>query len=188
MPFVTEELWPNFGEDLLMIADWPEVSKKLVDKKAEKDFEIFKNIVAAIRGMRADYRIEPAKRVSVEICGGAKTKILEEQAGIIKHLARVENLVIKKSGEKPAWSAGAVAHGVEIYLPLAGLIDVPKEKARLEKDLGEAEKYLGVLENKLANKSFLANAPKELVAAEKEKLKLQEEKVKKIKDQIKSLA
>ncbi len=187
MPYVTEELWPNFGGNLLMISEWPKTEKKLIDKKAEKDFEILKNVVVAIRAMRADYKIEPAKRVSVEMYGGAKTKFLEEQAGIIRSLARVENLVIKKSGAKPEWSAGAIAGGIEIYLPLAGLIDVPKEKARLEKELAEAEKYLGVLENKLSNKAFLQNAPKELVAGEKEKLGLQKEKVKKIKEQLKSL-
>jgi len=187
MPYVTEALWPNFGESLLMIADWPKVEKNWADKKAEKDFEVLKNVVVAIRGMRADYKIEPAKRVSIEMYGGTKTKLLEEQAGVIKTLARVENLVIKKSGTKPEWSAGAVVGGVEIYLPLAGLIDVAKEKARLEKELAEAEKYLEVLENKLSNKAFIANAPKELVAGEKEKLKLQKEKVNKIKEQLKSL-
>ncbi|MBU1146592.1 class I tRNA ligase family protein, partial [Patescibacteria group bacterium] len=169
MPFVTETLWPNFGENLLMISKWPKAEKKLADKKAEKDFEVLKNVVTTIRAMRADYKIEPAKRVSLEIYGGTKTKLLEEQAGIIRNLARVENLVIKKFGTKPEWSAGAVVEGMEIYLPLAGLIDVPKEKARLGKELAEAEKYLGVLENKLSNKEFLANAPKELVAGEKEK-------------------
>jgi valyl-tRNA synthetase len=199
MPFVTEELWPNFlsrikseseanKSELLMIANWPKAEKKLINKKAEKDFEILKNVVTAIRGMRADYKIEPAKKISLEIYGGAKTKILEDQAGVLRHLARVEDLVIKKSGAKPEWSTGAVVHGVEIYLPLAGLIDVPKEKVRLKKDLADAEKYLKVLENKLANKAFLTNAPKELVVAEKEKFKSQEEKVKKIKNQLKSLA
>ncbi|MFA5413732.1 MAG: valine--tRNA ligase, partial [Patescibacteria group bacterium] len=188
MPFVTETLWPNFGEKLLMISEWPKLDKKLIDKKAEKDFEILKNVIVAIRGLRADYKIEPAKKVSAMIYSGGKTKLLEEQAEIIKILARVENLEIKKSGEKPEKSVGAVVEGVEIYLQLAGLIDVPKEKARLEKELFEAEKYFGVLENKLSNKSFLANAPKELVAGEKEKMELQKEKVQKIKDQLKSLS
>lgn len=187
MPYVTEALWPNFGENLLMIADWPKLEKKLVNKKAEKDFEVLKNIIVAVRGMRADYKIEPAKKVSAVIYGGAKTKLLDEQAEIIKTLARVENLEIKKSGAKPAQSAGAVVEGVEIYLPLAGLVDLAKEKERLNKELAEAEKYLAILENKLFNKAFLANAPKELVAGEKEKLKSQKEKVQKIKEQLKIL-
>jgi valyl-tRNA synthetase len=180
-------LWPDFGEDLLMISEWPKTEKKMISKKIEKDFEILKNVIIAIRSMRADYKIEPAKRISVEIYGGAKTKLLAEQTGIIRSLARVENLVIKKSGTKPEWSAGTVAEGVEIYLPLAGLIDVEKERGRLEKELDEAKKYLEILESKLGNKSFLQNAPKELVAGEKEKLELQKEKVKKIKEQLKSL-
>jgi valyl-tRNA synthetase len=188
MPYVTEVLGPNFGEDLLMIADWPKAEKKQNDKKAEKDFGILKNVITAIRGMRADYKIEPAKKVLAVIYGGAKTKLLEEQAEIIKILARAEKLEIKKSGAKPAQSAGIVVEGVEIYLPLAGLVDLGKEKERLNKELSEAEKYLSVLENKLANKSFVTNAPKELVAAEKEKLKSQKEKVQKIKEQLKSLA
>jgi valyl-tRNA synthetase len=188
MPYVTEVLWPNFGENLLMISEWPKVEKKFIDKKAEKDFEVLKNIIVAIRGMRADYKVEPAKKVSAVIYGGGKIKFLEEQAEIIKTLARVENLEIKKSGAKPEQSAGAVVEGVEIYLPLAGLIDLAKEKMRLEKELAEAEKYLGVLENKLSNKSFLANAPKDLVVGEKEKLESQKEKVQKIKDQLKTFA
>jgi valyl-tRNA synthetase len=187
MPYVTEAMWPNFGENLLIISKWPKAEKKWAEKKAEKDFEVVKNVITAIRGLRADYKIEPAKRVSVEIYGGAKTKLLEAQAGIIRSLARVENLVIKKSGAKPEWSAGAVVEGVEIYLPLAGLIDMEKERDRLQKDLDEEEKYLMVLESKLANKSFVANAPKKLVAGEKEKLAAQKEKVKKIKEQLKSL-
>ncbi len=188
MPFVTETLWANFGEELLMVSDWPKVEKKLIGKKEEKDFEVLKNIIVAIRGLRADYKVESAKKVSAVIYGGAKTKLLEEQTEIIKVLARVEDLEIKKSGAKPAQSAGAVVESVEIYLPLAGLVDLVKEKERLSKELTEAEKYLGVLENKLSNKAFIANAPKELVAGEKEKLELQKEKVNKIKEQLKSLS
>jgi valyl-tRNA synthetase len=188
MPYVTEELWSNFGGELLLVAEWPKIEKKLADRKAEKDFEILKNIITAIRGMRADYKIEPAKKIRAVIYGGLKTKLLEEQAEIIKILARAEKVEIKKLGKKPAQSAGTVVLGVEIYLPLAGLVDLSREKARLEKELGEAEKYLIILGNKLSNKAFLKNAPKELVAGEKEKLTLQKEKVRKIKEQIKILA
>lgn len=187
MPYVTEELWPNFGEDLLMISAWPKADKKNIDRKAEKDFEILKNIITAIRGMRADYKIEPVKKISAIVYGGTRTKFLQEQEEIIEALARVEKLEIKKSGGKPAQSAGIVAAGIEIYLPLAGLVDFGKEKARLGKDLAEAEKYLAVLEGKLTNRAFLSNAPKELVIGEKDKLKLQKEKVRKIKDQLKFL-
>lgn len=187
MPYVTEALWPNFGGGMLMVSEWPETDKNWTDKKSEKDFDILQKVIAAIRALRADYKIEPAKRISVELYGGTKTKFLEEEAGIIRHLARIENLVIKKSGAKPEWSAGTMAGGVEIYLPLAGLVDVDKEKARLGKDLAEAEKYLAVLENKLANKSFTANAPKELVEGEEGKMAAQREKIKKIKEQVKSL-
>lgn len=188
MPFVTEELWEKVdGKSLLMIEKWPEVGKTK-DKLVCKHINLVNVIIATIRAMRADYKIEPAKKISAIIYAGAKVKFLKEQAEVIKVLARVENLEIKKSGKKLAKSAGAVVGGVEVYLPLAGLVDVAKEKTRLEKELFETEKYLGVLENKLSNKSFLANAPKELVSGEKEKLEAQKEKVKKIKDQLKNLA
>jgi len=190
MPYVTEELWPRISGDdgLLMIAEWPMANKKLMDSTAEKNFEMLKEVVTAIRGMRADYKIEPAKKISVVFYGGVKTKLLGEQKEIIKALARVEKMEIGRSGRKPAQSAGAVVAGVEIYLPLAGLVDIEKEHGRFQKELAEAEKYLAVLENKMANGSFIKSAPKEIVKAEGEKLKMQKEKVQKIKEQIKILA
>ncbi len=187
MPYVTEELWPNFGGGLLLVAEWPKAEKKLSDKKAEKDFEFLRSIITAIRGMRADYRIEPAKKVRVVVYAGAKKKFIDSQSEIIKNLARVEILEVEKSGKKPDQSAGMIISGAEIYLPLAGMIDVAKEKNQLEKELGEAEKYLAVIKNKLSNKSFTEHAPKEIVDGEKEKLETQKEKVEKIKNQLKSI-
>lgn len=187
MPFVTEELWSNFNNNLLMVAEWPKPNKEWQDVKAEKDFEIVKNIVVAIRAIRADYKIEPAKKISVIIYGGAKTNFLTEQLEIMKHLMRAEKIEIKKSGEKPPQSAGAVVSDTEIYLPLAYLVDIEKERSRLEKELTSAKEHLVSLEKRLANKNFVAQAPRELVAAEREKMQLQKEKVKKIKAQLESL-
>jgi valyl-tRNA synthetase len=194
MPYVTEELYSRIiselGADkseLLMVAEWPRPVKQWTDRKAEKDFEVIKNIITALRAMRADYKIEPSKKISVIIYGGLKTKLLKEQIEIIKFLARAEEVKIEKSGRRPSQSAGGVVSGVEIYLPLAGLIDIEKERTRLQKELTEVEKYLTVLEKKLANKDFLAHAPAEIINNEKEKLKLQKEKVKKIKEQMRWL-
>jgi valyl-tRNA synthetase len=153
----------------------------------EKDFEVVKNIVTSIRAMRADYKIEPAKKIKVVIYGGVETKLLKDQVEIIKFLTRAEKVEIRKNGGKPAQSAGAIVSGVEIYLLLAGLVDIEKERGRFQKELAETEKYLAVLEKKLSDKDFVAHAPVEVVDAEKERLKLQQEKIKKIREQLKSL-
>lgn len=188
MPYVTEELWSCLGEkELLMIAEWPKPNQKWQDKKAEKDFEIIKNVVTAIRTMRADYKIEPARKISLILYGGAKTKLLKKQVEIIQFLAHAEKVKVNSRGKKPLQSASALVDGIEIYLPLFGLIDIEKERERFQKELAEAEKYLILIEKRLASRDFISHAPAEVVVAEKERAKLQKEKIKKIKECLKTL-
>jgi valyl-tRNA synthetase len=189
MPFVTEKLWEAAGgKDFLMIANWPKADKKLIDKKAEKDFAAICEIVKTIRNLRAEFKIEPAKFVKAVIYS-KKDNLIKQGSEIIKRLARAESLEIKKSGEKIKGSVtvSAVAGESEIYLLLEGLVDIAKEKNRIEKELSEANKYLSSLEGKLKNKDFVSRAPKEIVAEEKLKLKEVQEKVRKLKDYLAGL-
>ncbi len=185
IPFVTEEIWSNFeGEDLLMVQTWPKPEKKI---KEIKDFQLIVDIISTVRNLRAENKIEPAKKVNVKLIGGKSVKLLNEQMNIIKGLARIENLEILDKGEKPKQSLAGIAADVEIYILLEGLVDAGKEKERLAKEIEQVKNYITTLGKKLANKEFVKNAPKQVVAKEEGKLAEQKEKLTKMEDQVKSL-
>jgi len=205
IPFVTEEIWSSFeGEDLLMIQFWPTVSLNLsgnvkddeysaeTDKLLNYDeilypFYKFEEIVMTIRNLRSDFKIEPAKKVDVTIVGKNLDKIkLNEQIDNIIYLARLNNLEISKI--TPDNSVSHVLAGVgEICLHLQGLVDIKKEKERLENEIASVKKYSQSLEQKLKNKDFVKKAPKDVVEKEEFKLKEQKEKLEKLEEQSKSL-
>ncbi|MCX6742947.1 MAG: class I tRNA ligase family protein, partial [Candidatus Parcubacteria bacterium] len=210
IPFVTEEIWSNFeGEDLLMINFWPSSAKAsegtaLTDADVKDDeysaetdkllnydeilypFYKFEEIVMTIRNLRADFKIEPAKKVDVTIvCKNPEKIRLNDQIDNIIYLARLNNLEIGKI--KPDNSVSHVLEGVgEICLHLEGLVDLPKEKARLTNEINSVKKYSQSLEQKLKNKVFVKKAPKEVVEKEEYKLNEQKEKLGKLEKQLKS--
>lgn len=208
IPFVSEEIWSNLDDkNLLMVQAWPQVKDdelftdmkdreyhKETDKLLAYDeilypFYKFEEIVMAIRNLRADFKIEPAKKIDAVIVG--KDKDLEqiklnEQLEIIKFLARLNKLEVTK--KKPANSVSLHLAGVgEVCLILEGLVDMDKEKGRIKIEIESAKKYIKSLEQKLKNREFVKNAPKEIVAKEKEKLAESESKLEKLEEQLKSL-
>lgn len=203
MPFVTEQIWQEiYGTDkMLMVEKWPSIIKKenpsFIDNKYIRfdsyNFDICTetntliNIIAGIRSLRAEYKIEPAKKINATISAGENKKLLSENAEIIKGLARLENLTIAKKAKRPEGSVGFVESGVEVFIDLSGLVDFEKEKTRLQEEIVATEKYLSGLKGKLSNKEFVKNAPKEIVEKEKQKLAEAEEKLKKLTEQLKSI-
>ncbi|NQU83899.1 MAG: valine--tRNA ligase [Parcubacteria group bacterium] len=186
VPYVTEVVWKEMlGKRNLIIAEWPEADEKLIDKKAEEDFIIIKEVVQKIRNLRSEYKIEPAKKLDVLLISKDE-KLIESQEHIIKGLARVENFEIKASGEKPEGWAGSVVSGVGVYIDSSGG-DSEKEEERLEKELEEKENYLEILDSKLLNKNFVAKAPKKLVAEEKKKKEKVEEEIENLKNQLENI-
>jgi valyl-tRNA synthetase len=186
MPFVTEAIWKEWkGEkNMLMVAAWPKVLGKK-DAKSERQFTAIQEIVTTIRNLRAQYRVEPGKFVNVLLVGDAAA--LAGSADIIKRLARVEDLQISASAVKPEDAASAVVGKTTIYLPLSGIMDVQKEKARLQKELDEARAYIQSLETKLENREFVGKAPAQVVEGMKSKLAEAREKAKTIEDQLSQL-
>ena len=164
MPFVTTKLWEEFGSDkMLLIEDWPEVLETTGGEK----FDRIKDIVVAIRQVRATYKIDPARKVDAVIV--SKEDWIEPMSEVIRTLARVEKLEVVSSAEKPDGAASTVAGGATIYVPLAGIVDIDAEKARMKKELEEIKKYVEVLDKKLSNEGFVNNAPKEAVDKENQK-------------------
>ncbi|MFA5029772.1 MAG: valine--tRNA ligase [Patescibacteria group bacterium] len=183
-PFITEELWHNFDSGLLMVETWPAVK---AGPAKNKDFELIKQIITSIRNLRSENKIEPAKLLKAVIISGQK-ELLESQAVIIKRLARLESLTVTDNiSQKPASSLGAVTNQAQIYLDLSVTINRVAEQERLNKEIGELEKYIKNLEVKLAGQEFISHAPKIVVDGEKEKLAMAQEKVLKLKDNLQSL-
>ena len=190
-PFVTEHLWERYGaghrrggaKKLLMIQAWPKAGRA----KAVTDFVQVQSVVTAIRNLRSTAKVEPAKRVAVQIAAGKHAKLLKAQSAVIAALARCSELTVEAKVPKPSQAASAVVSGVTIYVPLAGLLDVGKEQERLRRELDEAERYANTLTQKLANDAFTSRAPQQVVAAEREKLAAQRSKVEKLKEQLAAL-
>lgn len=167
-PFITEVLWENLGQkELLIKTKWPEKKKSFPQEKEE--VEVIKNIVTAIRSLRAESNVDITKKIEAVIHGGRHTDLIKEKEDIIKKLSNLGELKINKSGSKVKNALAAVTHEVEIYLPLEGLIDTDKEKARLSKEIENLKKFLGIIEKKLSNKGFTDKAPKEIIEKEEKK-------------------
>ena len=174
MPFLTEEIWQNLPlqGDSIMIRNWPQVQKRR-DLTAEKTMNLHMNIIKAIRNIRAEMNVAPGKKAEIILFAAEDeiSRLLISGAAAIKHLAGGSSVtVLAEMPTKPAKAAGAVLDGVEIYLPLKGLLDLDKEIARVEKEMAQIQKDQKLLETKLGNPGFISKAPAEVVAKEREKL------------------
>jgi valyl-tRNA synthetase len=206
IPFVTEELWQHLkaacqdcGADLgpeegwpeaLIIAPWPETRPE-EEWEAEKvaAFELIQEIVRAIRNLRAEKRVDHGRRIPVTFAAGDYTPIIEAQAATIAALAKLDPAqtdIHASLDEKPEGSIVLVVGPVESYLPLAGLVDIEEERARLEKDLAEAESQIIRLTN-LLDSPFSEKAPEEVVQNEREKLETYQETAEKLRQQLEEL-
>jgi len=175
--------WPV----MLIVAPWPQ-PRDPEGWEAEKvaDFTLIQDIVRSIRNLRAEQDVKPGKKLPAVFAAGDKTDMLLEQKSILASLASldVEQLEISKAlAAKPEKSTALVVGPVEIYLSLAGVVDSAEERARLEKDLAEAQSQIARLEQ-LLNSDFASKAPPAVVNKEREKLASYKETADKIKAQL----
>jgi valyl-tRNA synthetase len=187
MPFVTEALWSELGQEgMLMIADWPESSDRR-DEEAEKIMGALQDIVSAIRSIRADYKVAPDKPVDVVIESPLYAEALQPFAPVIKVLARANEVNI--AGEiAPPPQAATVSVGTNtVSVPLAELVDLEKEKKRIQDDIVATEKFAASVEGRLGNADFVAKAPAKVIEADKAKLAEAKVKLEKLNAQLKQL-
>ena len=193
MPFITEEIWQNLPREdddkSIMISKWPHMQKQFIDRKCEHQMQTIISCITAIRNIRSVWQIDPTKKIDVKVslARPALEKLLKTYSSYIKDLARIENLQIKQKIKRPKSCAVAVVGGMEIFIPLEGIIDVKKEAGRLAQKIKVLENILQNTDKKLKNKQFLNKAPKEIVEREKEKKGQLKESIKKLKDNLKSL-
>jgi valyl-tRNA synthetase len=202
-PFITEEIWghlrravldsgaSNIFDDsplALIVAKFPEPREPEGWEESKiADFTLIQELVRSIRNLRAEKNVAPSKKLAAQFAAGDKTDLLKGQSAMIAALAGLnpDELKIEKSiQQKPEDSIAIVAGSVEIYIPLAGMVDLANDKPRLEKELKEAQSHIERLE-KLLSGDFANKAPAALVAKEREKLDGYKDTAEKIKSQLK---
>jgi valyl-tRNA synthetase len=192
VPYISEELWQQVkreGEADLITAPSPEPDSHWINTQAEAEIQLLREVISAIRGIRSDMGIDPARQVELVVRGEeASLDILRRGETHLQRLARVKEL---KSGEmlaKPSHAATAVVSSLEIFIPLEGLIDLEVERERLSKRIQEMEGRLSAVEKKLQNESFLKRAPAEVVDHERAKQADYQEKLNKLQENYQALS
>jgi valyl-tRNA synthetase len=172
MPFITEEIYgalPHEG-DALIVADYPEYDPALSFPQEEADFESIMTAVKAIRSRRAEMNVPPSKRPHLIVETG-KVDVFEKSRVYLANLAYAGQVDVTDT--PPADTNGMVTVVTEVaklYMPMAELVDLAAERARIEKELQKAKKDIENQEKKLANENFVSRAPEHVVAAERDKL------------------
>jgi valyl-tRNA synthetase len=205
IPFVTEEIWGNLQKALqdtslselaadwaegLIISMWPEPRPiEGWEDGCVSDFSLVQEAIRSIRNIRAEKAVKPSKRIPALIAAGEKTQIFQQQKEVIATLARLDKDRFEISTKLPAKGVNdiAMAFGpVEIYLPMAGMVDSSEEHDRLSKALSDAQEQVIRLENLLAS-SFAERAPAQIVQKERDKLASFQETVEKLRKQLDNL-
>lgn len=192
MPFITEEIYqclPHEAESI-MISKWPVADESLVDPEAERGMNAIMDSIKAIRNMRAEVNANPGKKIpAIMLVSEDLREVVAHNDSYIKLLGGIDNLELRPlNGKKPENAMAAVVTGIEVYLPLAGLIDVEKETQRLSKELAAMEKDLQRAGGKLNNAGFLAKAPEDVIAKERAKYEELSGKIEAVKKRMAYLA
>lgn len=193
MPFITEEIWqqlPHQGESILD-ASWPRADAVLEDSKSENAMKTIMSVIDSIRSVRGEMNVPPASEIEVLIqvpdadSRELLTNHLEEYLPAFTHFSRISTAAHQT---KPDAAAAAVIGEIVIYIPLAGIIDIEKEKARLQKRIDKVIKDLGSTQKTLNNPNFIERAPEAVVEQRRSRFKALESEKKKLAANLQMLA
>jgi valyl-tRNA synthetase len=174
MPFITEELWartaaPDGRSSLLIEAMWPTVKAPPAFEPAQKELEWVIELVKGVRSVRAEMNVPPSAKIELLLtqASAASQQRLDRHKDVILQLARLAGVAIADA--LPKGSAQFVLGEAMAGLPLGDVIDLSKERARLEKDLKRAHDEIGRFDAKLSNEQFVSRAPEDVLAEQREK-------------------
>ena len=173
MPFVTEEIWqsvPHVGESLV-VASYPTVHPEQMDEQAAEEMEFLMDFIRSVRTVRNEMNTPLSKPINIiaKVSDAAHYAVLKENESYIARFSNPEEFVYGEDVEAPSDAVTSVITGAEIYLPLAGLINIEDEIARLEKEAEKLQQEVDRVEKKLSNEKFVAKAPAAVVEAERAK-------------------
>ncbi len=190
IPFITEEIWgylPTGGGPLIM-AEWPKANPALLDEQAEAEFSILIDLVRGIRNARADYKVEPSHKLSATIAAGSRHDLIEMHRDMFARLCNVAQITLLRDGASaPDQAAAVVAADVTAYLPLAELIDLDAERARLRGELANLQQQIAKSTGLLGNQGFVAKAKPDVVQRERDKLEALQASQKAVEERLASL-
>ncbi len=175
MPFITEELWARTAEygqkrdRMLIVEAWPHLPTSLIDAEAEAEIEWMVRLIAETRSTRSELNVPPAAKIALLLIGAGEDieARLERYQELIDRMARLEYST--SANNAPAGSVTFVLDGATVALPLEGIVDLPAEAARLEKEIAKLQGEADKLAAKLGNAEFVARAPEEVVQEQRER-------------------
>ena len=175
MPFITEEIWQNLpheGESITL-AKWPEVRAEFTNRTAEKEMKMLMEIIRSVRNIRAEVNTPMSKKINLMLKPKDVQVLasLEANKGYIERFCNPEVLEMDINLSSPEKSLTAVVTGVELFLPLADLINIEEELKRLENEWEKWNKEVERVQKKLANERFVSKAPEAVVNEERAKEK-----------------
>jgi valyl-tRNA synthetase len=194
VPFVTEDIWQQLPSRspgaFLATTPWPAARPAYDNGQRANEFELIRDAVGAIRRIRAEYAVPPATSIQATIVpgrgsAGAVARAFDDTA-IVERLARA-SLTVADAAPSGAAAHAVLAGGTSLVVPLAGLVDVDRECARLRGELASLEKQLQALEGRLANEKFVAKAPPDVVDGERRKRTEWSERRQQLREKVQSL-
>lgn len=191
MPYITEEIWQHlpYSKESITISEFPREDKRYSNPQAEEEMAIVMGAVMGIRNIRGEMNISPSLELNatLRVRDDKVKEILERNLPYIERLAKGKGIKIGRDIEKPKMAATAISEGMEIYVPLKGILNIDSERSRLNKELDKVEKEMVLLSKKLTNEDFLSKAPKDVVNKDKSNYNILTEKATKIKESIERL-
>jgi len=197
MPFITEEIFQTIynldksSKDeteikTIMTEQFPIADEKWINEEFENKLELLQELISSIRNIRGEMNVPPSKKCDVYIKASDKDfeDLINAYPFYIEKLARVENILVGKTIQRPKNSSVSVVKGNEIFIPLEGLIDIEVERERLRKEIERLEKLLDGVNKKLANENFVSRAPEDVVKNEREKQKNFSEALEKVRNNL----
>lgn len=177
MPFITEELWwklrPREEGSACMMQAWPVHNKTEVNAEAADVLSLMQELISGIRNVKSQYGVSPGKEIEAILNVPANSNGIVDAMNANKHyfakLAKVSELHVGVGQKKPKASASVIHGEHEVYIPLAGMIDLGVERNRLLKEIANKQKFLDSVSKKLQNEKFVQNAPPAVVEKEQEK-------------------
>ena len=182
MPFITESLWQALPwlkeegrggsrEASIMIAAWPERNPAHLDRTAEDEMDLIKDVISAARTIRSELNVPPGRAVQAILSANSEKSVRVLAAGTvyIEQLLTASEVTVGTGLTQPPASGSAVIRDVEVFIPLEGLIDVDAERRRLRKEIAKFQGLLERLQTKLGQEAFVRKAPQHVVERERER-------------------